>query len=76
MKVFLVICLLATTGVLALPTSCLELNRFLCSSITDCSWNYEKTLCVEKEIPIEMPLADNFRVLAPKANSTNNAPPG
>jgi len=76
MKVILVICLLATAGVLALPTSCLQLNRFLCSSITDCSWNYEKTLCVEKEIPeIEIPVVDNFRVLAPKANN-NNAPPG
>ena len=75
MKVILVICLLATAGVLALPTSCLELNRFLCSSITDCSWNYEKTLCVEKEIPVEIALAENSRVLAPTA-TTNNAPPG
>jgi len=69
MKTIFVICLLA------LPTSCLELNRFLCNSITDFSWNYEKTLCIEKEIPVEMPFADNFRVLAPKANN-NNAPPG
>jgi len=75
MKVILVICLLATAGVLALPTSCLELNQFLCNSITDCSWNYEKTLCVEKEIPVEMPLVDNFRVLAPTANSISTAPP-
>jgi len=74
MKIILVICLLATAGVLALPTSCLELNRFLCSSITDCSWNYEQTLCVEKEIPFEMILVENHRVLIPKPNN-NNAPP-